>query len=357
MGCSSAFWALVAALLLYYALHCRWDATTAFATLFAGIIAALVILWQIDLVKQQIAFSTYLDLDKEWNSEKMIKVRKAVHAPGSTEWDHSRLEGALEFFEKFALLFILWGDNSSRFMKPPSAGMPPGIFSSPASMARFNIFVTCGKILSTETSKICMLITSRTKQAPVKEPRKTGRLSASPLKKNSGNKREKIELKHWTERLFCPRRPEDASGVEVNSEFQVAILKRGMLAYQTAVAELYQLGHELHQTASYKFDLKHMRVLCEALGSPQTKFPSVLIAGTNGKGSTAATLASILRTAGYRTGLYTSPHLVRINERIRSMATPSATPTSPPPMSAYTLWRRNWSQTGVCRGIPAFLRR
>jgi dihydrofolate synthase/folylpolyglutamate synthase len=103
----------------------------------------------------------------------------------------------------------------------------------------------------------------------------------------------------------------------VNSEFQVSILKRGMLAYQTAVAELYQLGHELHQTASYKFDLKHMRLLCEALGSPNTKFPSVLIAGTNGKGSTAATLASILRSAGYRTGLYTSPHLVRINERIR----------------------------------------
>jgi dihydrofolate synthase/folylpolyglutamate synthase len=90
-----------------------------------------------------------------------------------------------------------------------------------------------------------------------------------------------------------------------------------MLAYQTAVAELYQLGHELHQTASYKFDLKHMRVLCEALDSPQTKFSSVLIAGTNGKGSTAATLASILRSAGYRTGLYTSPHLVRINERIQ----------------------------------------
>jgi dihydrofolate synthase/folylpolyglutamate synthase len=90
-----------------------------------------------------------------------------------------------------------------------------------------------------------------------------------------------------------------------------------MLAYQTAVAELYQLGHELHKTAAYKFDLKHMRVLCEALDSPHTKFPSVLIAGTNGKGSTAATLASIVRTAGYRTGLYTSPHLVRINERIQ----------------------------------------
>src|ERR1700677_4522186 len=51
--------------------------------------------------------------------------------------------------------------------------------------------------------------------------------------------------------------------------------------------------------------------------SPQAIFPSVLIAGTNGKGSTAATLASILTAAGYRTGLYTSPHLVRVNERVQ----------------------------------------
>ena len=54
-----------------------------------------------------------------------------------------------------------------------------------------------------------------------------------------------------------------------------------------------------------------------ALGDPQTTFPSVLIAGTNGKGCTAATLASILTAAGYRTGLYTSPHLSRVNERIQ----------------------------------------
>jgi dihydrofolate synthase/folylpolyglutamate synthase len=60
-----------------------------------------------------------------------------------------------------------------------------------------------------------------------------------------------------------------------------------------------------------------MRVLLNPLSSPQRQFRSVLIAGTNGKGSTAATLASILRAAGHRTGLYTSPHLVRINERIR----------------------------------------
>src|SRR5256885_12512023 len=68
---------------------------------------------------------------------------------------------------------------------------------------------------------------------------------------------------------------------------------------------------------SPKFDLDHMRVLLGALDHPERRFPGVLIAGTNGKGSTAATLASILQASGVRTGLYTSPHLVRINERVR----------------------------------------
>jgi dihydrofolate synthase/folylpolyglutamate synthase len=80
---------------------------------------------------------------------------------------------------------------------------------------------------------------------------------------------------------------------------------------------MYALGHELAQTPTHKFDLAHMRVLLAALGRPEKSFPSVLIAGTNGKGSTAATLASILQASGLKTGLYTSPHLVRINERIR----------------------------------------
>jgi dihydrofolate synthase/folylpolyglutamate synthase len=90
-----------------------------------------------------------------------------------------------------------------------------------------------------------------------------------------------------------------------------------MSSYETAVARIYALGHELAQTPAHKFDLAHMRVLLAALDNPERRFPSVLIAGTNGKGSTAATLASILRASGLRTGLYTSPHLVRINERIR----------------------------------------
>jgi dihydrofolate synthase/folylpolyglutamate synthase len=89
------------------------------------------------------------------------------------------------------------------------------------------------------------------------------------------------------------------------------------LSYQQAIARLTALGHELHQAPSHKFDLAHMRVLLAALGNPERRFASVLIAGTNGKGSTAATLESILRAAGHRTGLYTSPHLIRVNERIR----------------------------------------
>ncbi len=89
------------------------------------------------------------------------------------------------------------------------------------------------------------------------------------------------------------------------------------LSYESAVASLYELGHELARTPSPKFDLAHMRVLLGALEHPERRIRAVLVAGTNGKGSTAATLASILELAGHRTGLYTSPHLVRINERIR----------------------------------------
>ncbi len=90
-----------------------------------------------------------------------------------------------------------------------------------------------------------------------------------------------------------------------------------MTNYVAAVERLYALGHELHHGPSRKFDLAHMRLLCGELGNPQLKTPAVLVAGTNGKGSTSATLASILQASGHRTGLYTSPHLLRINERIQ----------------------------------------
>jgi len=88
-------------------------------------------------------------------------------------------------------------------------------------------------------------------------------------------------------------------------------------SYESALARMYELGHELALTPSHKFDLAYMRVLLKALGHPERRFPSVLIAGTNGKGSTAATLAAIAHASSLRTGLYTSPHLLRINERIR----------------------------------------
>src|SRR3954471_23017090 len=90
-----------------------------------------------------------------------------------------------------------------------------------------------------------------------------------------------------------------------------------MASYADAVERLYELGHELARMTSDKFDLAHMRVLAEALGHPERRFASVLIAGTNGKGSTGATLAAVLQAAGHRTALYTSPHLERVNERIR----------------------------------------
>ena len=99
------------------------------------------------------------------------------------------------------------------------------------------------------------------------------------------------------------------------------------MTYAEAVAHLHALGPELAPVAladgsfaapRRKFNLAHMHTLCAALGDPQRSFPSILIAGTNGKGSTAATLAAMLTAAGYRTGLYTSPHLVRVNERIQA---------------------------------------
>jgi dihydrofolate synthase/folylpolyglutamate synthase len=90
--------------------------------------------------------------------------------------------------------------------------------------------------------------------------------------------------------------------------------------YDTAVRYLLSLGRELAaptQAAAAKFDLENILVLAERLVRPDRAYPSAHIAGTNGKGSTAAFLESILRHAGFRTGLNTSPHLERINERIR----------------------------------------
>jgi dihydrofolate synthase/folylpolyglutamate synthase len=90
--------------------------------------------------------------------------------------------------------------------------------------------------------------------------------------------------------------------------------------YEASVRYLLSLGRELAaptQAAAAKFDLENITVLAERLGNPQRAYPSAHIAGTNGKGSTAAFLECIFRHAGFRTGLNTSPHLEKINERIR----------------------------------------
>jgi dihydrofolate synthase / folylpolyglutamate synthase len=90
--------------------------------------------------------------------------------------------------------------------------------------------------------------------------------------------------------------------------------------YDDSVRALMALGRELaapQQARVQKFGLGNVTTLVEALGNPHRAAPCAHIAGTNGKGSTAAMLDSILRAAGMRTGLYTSPHLERINERIR----------------------------------------
>jgi dihydrofolate synthase/folylpolyglutamate synthase len=87
-----------------------------------------------------------------------------------------------------------------------------------------------------------------------------------------------------------------------------------LMLFDEALQYLLSLGHE---TLAIKLGLKNIERLLSALDSPQTSFRSVQIAGTNGKGSTAIMLDAIARAAGIKTGLYTSPHLSHITERIK----------------------------------------
>jgi dihydrofolate synthase/folylpolyglutamate synthase len=92
------------------------------------------------------------------------------------------------------------------------------------------------------------------------------------------------------------------------------------MSYAAAIEALNALAPELFITPGRprrKFSLGEIGILLAELGDPQRHFRSILVAGTNGKGSTAATLASILSASGMHTGLYTSPHLERPNERMR----------------------------------------
>lgn len=91
------------------------------------------------------------------------------------------------------------------------------------------------------------------------------------------------------------------------------------MTYQQTIEYLYaQLPmYSRIGAAAYKEDLHNTIALCNAIDNPQTKFKSIHIAGTNGKGSTSHMLAAILQQAGYKTGLYTSPHLKDFRERIK----------------------------------------
>jgi dihydrofolate synthase/folylpolyglutamate synthase len=84
--------------------------------------------------------------------------------------------------------------------------------------------------------------------------------------------------------------------------------------FDESVSYLLSLGHE---TLAIKLGLENVTRLLARLGDPHTAYPSVQIAGTNGKGSTAAMLEAVCCAARLRVGLYTSPHLISIQERVR----------------------------------------
>jgi len=95
-------------------------------------------------------------------------------------------------------------------------------------------------------------------------------------------------------------------------------MKQQLTNYQAVLDYLYtQLPMFQRVGGAYKKDLSNTIKLCDALGNPENKFKSIHIAGTNGKGSCAHYLSSILQESGYKTGLYTSPHLKDFTERIK----------------------------------------
>ena len=91
------------------------------------------------------------------------------------------------------------------------------------------------------------------------------------------------------------------------------------MTYEESVRFLYSLGNELKAA---RYDLARMRVLLDALGNPHARGQFIHVAGTNGKGSTCAMIEAGLRAAGFRTGLYTSPHLAEPTERIQMNGQP-----------------------------------
>ena len=95
--------------------------------------------------------------------------------------------------------------------------------------------------------------------------------------------------------------------------------------YQAALDYILSFAdYERASRSALVFDLRRMEMLLERLGNPEAGAMPIQVAGTKGKGSTAAMIASVLTTAGYKTGLYTSPHLFSFNERIQVDGVPIA---------------------------------
>jgi dihydrofolate synthase/folylpolyglutamate synthase len=103
-----------------------------------------------------------------------------------------------------------------------------------------------------------------------------------------------------------------------------------------------------------KFGLENIRALCGALGNPQQRYPSVIVAGTNGKGSVSAMVDRALTAAGHRSGRYTSPHLIRLEERIAIDGEPVATDTLRRVAREVLLLRDRMRAEGVLAADPTF---
>jgi dihydrofolate synthase / folylpolyglutamate synthase len=91
------------------------------------------------------------------------------------------------------------------------------------------------------------------------------------------------------------------------------------MTYQECLDYLYQQLPMFQRigNVAFKKSLDNIIALCDAIGQPQHQFKTVHVAGTNGKGSSSHMLAAVLQSAGYKTGLYTSPHLKSFTERVR----------------------------------------
>ncbi len=112
------------------------------------------------------------------------------------------------------------------------------------------------------------------------------------------------------------------------------------MTYQQCLDYLYRQLPMYHRVgpAALKLNLDNIRAISEKLGHPETRFPSIHIAGTNGKGSCSHMLAAILQSAGYKTGLYTSPHLKDFRERIKI----NGQPISRQEVVAFVMDNQHW---------------